>query len=143
MKIKTLKIKVERENQEFDFLDFFEGNNTIFATIAALHQEKDGLYWHAFITYEPRQHIYVRESTEEKKMPAGFEEALRAYIEDNPPKKIRSWSAVRHYPERVLEVKELQDFARFKGLGALSLAEDNAFFTGVIELVKQYQSTAI
>ena len=139
MKIKTIKIKVESANQEFDFGDFFEGSNTIYTTTAAFHQEQDGLYWHAFITYEPKERSY--KPTQAKKMPAGFEEAFETYIKDNPPKKIRSRNAVRYCPERVLEVKELQDFRRFKDLGASSLAEDNDFFTGLLELVKQYQPT--
>ena len=52
MKIKTLKIKITAANQDFDFTEFFTGNNAIYSTTAQLLQEEDGVYWHAFITYK-------------------------------------------------------------------------------------------
>ena len=48
MKIKTIKIKVTQDNQDFDLSEFFTGSNTIYSTNAQLIQEADGLYWHAF-----------------------------------------------------------------------------------------------
>ena len=52
MKIKTIKIKVTQDNQDFDLSEFFTGSNTIYSTNAQLIQEADGLYWHAFFTYQ-------------------------------------------------------------------------------------------
>ena len=49
MKIKTIKIKVTQDNQDFDLSEFFTGSNTIYTTNAQLIQEEDGLYWHAFL----------------------------------------------------------------------------------------------
>jgi hypothetical protein len=96
MKIKIIKIKVTIENQEFDFNDFFEGSNTIYTTNATLIKEKDGYYWHAFITYEPKQYNYEKTIPkaitkipviEKEELPFGFEEEIREYIKNNPSKK--------------------------------------------------------
>lgn len=40
MKLKTLKLKVTNDQQEYDFSEFLTGSNTVYNTIA--HFEKEG-----------------------------------------------------------------------------------------------------
>ena len=87
MKIKTIKIKVTQDNQDFDLSEFFTGSNTIYTTNAQLIQEEDGLYWHAFFTYQQQGGSYLfskkHSISNEKKAPDGFEEALLEFVKTN------------------------------------------------------------
>jgi|GEM_PF-3647577 len=140
MKIKILKIKVENENQDFDFKDFFVGSNTLYNTTANIVKEDDGLYWHAFITYEP-QNNYLSASIprQEKKLPEGFEEEIRAYLKKEPPKKTRSKNAVLSNIENILNIKETKEFARLRNITEKNVFEDVDFFTAVLEIIKKHQ----
>jgi hypothetical protein len=86
MKIKTLKIKVETENQDFDFNEFLTGSNAIHTTQATLMKEKDGLYWHVFITYEPKNNDIYQHPREVQEFPDGFEAEIEAFLIIHLPK---------------------------------------------------------
>ena len=140
MKIKTLKIKVEKANQEFDFKDFLTGNNTIHQTTATLQKEKDGLYWHVFMTYTPSENNrFSRLPMETKDYPEGFEDAIYDYVRNNPPNKIRVRGAVISSVERLLSVQELSHFTFLNTIGDTSLAQDHDFFVGLLAIIKKYQ----
>ena len=142
MKIKTIKLKVERENQEFDFSEFFEGSNTIFTTNSQLVEQKDGYYWYAFITYEPRidKPFLKPLLSPTKELPEGFEEEVRNYLKTNPPKNTRTQNAVKGGLEVVLKCEKMGDFLRLQSVGKGSIKEENVFFEGLLEIVKKYKT---
>ena len=140
MKIKTIKLKVERENQEFDFSEFFEGSNTIFTTNSQLVEEKDGYYWYAFITYEPQIPLLKPFLPKPKDLPEGFEEEVRNYLKTNPPKKIRTQNAVKGGLEVVLKCEKMGDFLRLQSVGKGSIKEENVFFERLLEIAKKYKA---
>jgi hypothetical protein len=146
MKIKTLKIKVENENQEFDFADFFEGNYTIYKTEASLQKEKDGYYWHAFITFEPNgatpyfdaiQNFNILQR-KEITLPKGFEDEVNNYLKNNPPKKARSQNLMKCNIEKLWGIENLNDFNKIKNLGKISIREDAVFYQGLLDIIKKY-----
>ena len=99
MKIKTIKIKVTQNNQDFDLSEFFTGSNTIYSTNAQLIQEADGLYWHAFFTYQQQggnfQFPQKYSTSKEKKAPDGFEEALLEFIETKTNASVRTKNSIK------------------------------------------------
>jgi hypothetical protein len=144
MKIKTLKIKVESENQEFDFAEFFTGSNTIHDTSASLVKEKDGYYWHAFITYSPKSYdMYARLPKEDKRLPDGFENEIRQYLDNNPPQKLRVRNSVVCSIERLLTVRDMEGFSFLNNVGKTSLKDDTEFFKSLLEIIKKYQTPEI
>ena len=142
MKIKTLKIKVETENQDFDFKEFLTGSNTIHKTEATLKKEKGGFYWHVFITYEPKIDIdtYLSRSRVARELPKGFEEEIRNYMHHNPPNKIRAKNAISGGMDRLLTVKDMEGFKMLNKIGDLTLEQDLTFFTDILEIIKKYNA---
>jgi hypothetical protein len=140
MKIKTLKIKVENNNQEFDFNDFFEGSNTIYKTEASLQKEKDGYYWHAFITYEPKTGIPYYKSIPQKEtiLPEGFKEEIMIYISNNPTSSTRAKNTISSNMEKVFCMYEFKDFYKLRNLGKKSFEKETDFFKGILDIVKKY-----
>ncbi|TAE38511.1 MAG: hypothetical protein EAZ50_07600 [Runella slithyformis] len=141
MKIKTIRIKAEVDNQEFDFTQFFEGSNTIFTTSATLVKEEDGYYWHAFITFEPNSVFNTSRSTTPKKPmpPQAFEDEVITYTQQNPPKSIRLRSGVKSSIEAVFEMRELNDFHKLRNVGTNSVLGDTDYLSGILEIVKKHQ----
>ncbi len=141
MKMKTIRIKVESNNQEFDFTDFFKGSNTIISTSATLVQEQDGCYWHAFITFEPKNHyISPPAPVPENLVYKAFMIEINEYTAQNPPKTVRTTNAIRGYREHILEIKELNNFLRVQNIGKKTIKDDLDYFNGVLEIIKKYDS---
>lgn len=54
MKIKTLKIKVEKESHEYAIPGFYAMTNIIYSTSAELIIENDEYFWLVMIAFEPK-----------------------------------------------------------------------------------------
>ena len=140
MKIKTLKIKVETENQDFDFTEFLTGSNVIHTTEATLRKEKDGLYWHVFITYQPKGYDTYLDPRAVQEFPKGFEEEIYAFLHNNPPTKLRVKNAVVGGMRRLLKIRDIEGFKFLNQIGNNSLAQDQEFFTALLAIINKYQT---
>lgn len=140
MKIKTLKIKVEKENQEFDTVDFFEGSYIIYKTEASLQKEKDGYFWHVFITYDSKDDALFSKSTLQKKtfLPKGFEDEITNYLNRNSIINTRYKNALKHNLLVLLDIDKIEDFTRLRNIGKNSIEENKVFFNGIVEIIQKY-----
>jgi hypothetical protein len=137
MKLKTLKLKVTNDQQEYDFSQFLTGSNTVYNTIAHFEKEGDECYWYVLITYEPQG--FIPTPTTKKALPEGFEQEIKEYTEQNPPKSSRIKNNLMFYVERLIDVKEITDFSMFRNIGKQACANDAEYLTGLLAIIKKYQ----
>jgi hypothetical protein len=140
MKIKTLKIKVEKENQEFDVEEFFEGSNTIYKTEASLQKEKDGYFWHVFITYEPKGVALFSKSIPQKEtvLSKDFEDEITNYLNKNSTISSRSKNVIKHNLAVLLGIDKIEDFMRLRYLGKNSIEKNKVFFNDMVDIIQKY-----
>jgi len=140
MKIKTLKIKVENENQDFDFQEFFTGSNQIFYTAAHVVKEEGGMYWYAFITYEPQKsYSPLPIPRQEIELPKGFADEIKSYVRSASANKTRCKNAILGGMDQLPKIKEIEGFYLLRNLSNKSVNEDSDFFAAVLEIIKKYQ----
>lgn len=143
MKIKTIKIKVTQDNQEFDLSEFFTGSNTIYSTNAQLIQEEDGLYWHAFFTYKNEYGYQIPKMlsklAEEKTAPDGFEEALLEFVKTKTNVSRRVKNSINWDSDIVYTFEKIEDFLKLKSLGKGSVNKEKDFLLEVLEFIKKYK----
>ena len=140
MKIKTLKIKVETEHQDFDFDEFLTGSNAIHTTEATLMKEKGDLYWHIFITYEPKSYDTYIHPRDLQEYPEGFENEILGFLRNNLPTKIRVRNAVVGGMWRLLKIRDMNGFRLLSQIGKSSLAQEQEFFTALLAIINKYQT---
>lgn len=144
MKIKTLKIKVENESQEFAIPSFYALTNIIYSTRAELIREDGEYYWIIMIAFEPKVDIFPGISrVTNKQLPIGFKEAAKKYINMESTKKIRVKNCVNLYLEELIEVKNMNDFKQIRGLGGKTIINEFKFLSGLLEIIKRHQSIDI
>ena len=145
MKIKTIKIKVTQDNQDFDLSEFFTGSNTIYSTNAQLIQEADGLYWHAFFTYQQQGGSYLfskkHSISNEKKAPDGFEEALLEFVNTKTNVSRRVKNSIKGDSDIVYTFEKAEDFIILKSLGKGSINKEKEFLLNVLEFIKKFKET--
>ena len=145
MKIKTIKIKVTQDNQDFDLSEFFTGSNTIYSTNAQLIQEADGLYWHAFFTYQQQGGSYLfskkHSISNEKKAPDGFEEALLEFVKTKTNVSRRVKNSINWDSDIVYTFEKVEDFLKLKSLGKGSINKEKVFLLEVLEFIKKFKET--
>lgn len=141
MKIKTLKIKVENENNEYAIPGFYALTNIIYSTKAELIREDDAYYWLVMIAFEPKVAIMPGSSkVTYKQLPNGFKEAAQKYIIKEPTSKVRVKNCVNFYLEDLIDVKKMDDFKRFRGLGGKTIHEEFKFLSGLLDIIRSYQA---
>lgn len=141
MKIKTLKIKVENENNEYAIPGFYALTNIIYSTKAELIREDDVYYWLVMIAFEPKVTIMPGSSkVTYKQLPNGFKEAAQKYINKEPTSKVRVKNCVNFYLEDLIDIKKMDDFKRFRGLGGKTIHEEFKFLSGLLDIIRSYQS---
>lgn len=141
MKIKTLKIKVEKESQEYVIPGFYAMTNIIYSTSAELIRENDEYYWLVMIAFEPKVNIIPGSSrVTYKQLPPGFKEAAQKYINKEPTSKVRVKNCVNFYLEDLIDIKKMDDFKRFRGLGGKTIHEEFKFLSGLLDIIRSYQS---
>ena len=145
MKIKTIKIKVTQDNQDFDLSEFFTGSNTIYSTNAQLIQEEDGLYWHAFFTYKQVGDTYLFSQKQipsnEKTAPDGFEEALLEFVKTKTNVSRGVKNRIKWEPDSVYTFEKIEDFFKLKSLGKVSINKEKVFLLEVLEFIKKFKET--
>lgn len=135
MKLKTLKLKVTSDQQEYDFTQFLTGSNTIYHTSSHFEKEGEEFYWHVLFTYEPKQDY----TQPVKVLPEGFEKEIKEYTEQNPPKTLTIKAIVNDSSERLLKMKEIEDFGMFRNVGKKACEKDNEYLTGLLAIIQKYQ----
>lgn len=142
MKIKTLKIKVEKESHEYVLPGFYAMTNIIYSTSAELIREDGDYYWLVMIAFEPKVTIIPGSSkVTYKQLPTGFKEATQRYINKVPTSKVRVKNCVNLYLEELINVKKMDDFKRIRGLGGKTINEEFNFLSGLLDIIKSYQNS--
>ena len=139
MRIKTLRIKVETDNQDFDMGQFFEGNNTLHQIKMELIKEGEDYYWHAFITYD-RTSGYVPSfpKAEKKVFPAGFEAEVENFISEKFPNNGAFARNLRDNMDRLIDWKSIKDIRMMRGFGPKRIADNLSILEELLEIIKKY-----
>lgn len=141
MKIKSFKIKVENDIHEYAIPGFYALTNIIYSTNAEIIEINGEYFWLIVILFEPKANIIPGESRYEryKHLPNGFKEAVQKYVSSEKPK-IRVKNCINCYLDDLLEVKTLEDFKRFRGIGKKSIFDESQFLTGLLEIIRSFQA---
>ncbi len=139
MKIKTLKIKIESDNQTFEVSDFFDGSNTLYDKFTHIVDEPDGKYWHVLIFYKNNSPGFVSSKPFEIELPNEFLEEIKTYIKTNPPISILASNCIKANIDKLFGVEKFTDFRRFRNLGDDSLARDTIFFSAILEIIEKHR----
>ena len=130
---------------DFDLSEFFTGSNTIYSTNAQLIQEADGLYWHAFFTYQQQGGSYLfskkHSISNEKKAPDGFEEALLEFVNTKTNVSRRVKNSINWDSDIVYTFEKVEDFLKLKSLGKGSINKEKVFLLEVLEFIKKFKET--
>ena len=142
MKVKSLKIKIDKDNIEQSIPSFYGVNNTIYAINSELVFEKGSYYWFVLITYESKINFLssLNEENKNKKfLPTGFKEAVYEYSKKQVSNTVRAKNCVNFYIEELLKIKNIDDFKRIRGLGDETIKKDKIFLTGLINIINEFQ----
>lgn len=143
MKIKTIKVKVTQDNQDFDLSEFFTGSHTIYSTNAQLIQEEDGLYWHAFFTYKKENDFEIpkrlNKLIEKEKAPSDYEEEVLQLIKKNNEISARVRNAIQCNLDAIYYCKTINEFEKLRNLGKKSILENEAFFNEILTISRKHR----
>ena len=90
MKVKTIRIKIEDDIQEFNVTDFGITSATLYDKIAHVVQEADGLYWHVMIFYQPSYTSTVIKETKVKYRDEIESEISKYFKQCHPSTRVRN-----------------------------------------------------
>lgn len=141
MKIKTLKIKAEDVEQEYDLAVLLERYCTIYKTEVSLQREKNCLFWYILIMYEPLGYTFFSNTTSTKKtiLPEGFEQEVLDYIDkNNRLTRPIIMSALKFNLNYLLEIEKLEDFIKCRNIGLKTIIKDKVFFQGLLNVIQKY-----
>jgi hypothetical protein len=143
MRVKSLKIKIDKDTIEQSIPSFYGENNTIYAINTELVFENGSYYWFVLITYESKINFLssLNEENKNKKfLPVGFKEAVYEYSKKQVSNTVRAKNCVNFYAEELLKIKKIDDFKRIRGLGDETIKKDKIFFTGLIHIINKFQA---
>jgi hypothetical protein len=143
MRVKSLKIKIDKDTIEQSIPSFYGENNTIYGINSELVFENGYYYWFVLITYESKINFLssLNEENKNKKfLPVGFKEAVYEYSKKQVSNTVRAKNCVNFYAEELLKVKKIDDFRRIRGLGDETIKKDKIFFTGLINIINKFQA---
>jgi hypothetical protein len=142
MKVKSLKIKIDKDTIEQSIPSFYGENNTIYAINSELVFENGSYYWFVLITYESKINFLTslnEENKNKKFLPVGFKEAVYEYSKKQVSNTVRAKNCVNFYVEELLKIKNIDDFKRIRGLGDETIKKDKIFLTGLINIINEFQ----
>lgn len=135
MKIKTIRIKIEDDIQEFNVTDFEITNATLYDKIAHVVQEADGLYWHVMIFYQPNSNITGINNLQTVDI---IRREVAVYLEQTKPS-IRVRNGIFSSIVRYEEIKTREDFRRVKQIGYGSINLFPEIFDEVLKIFDKYR----
>ena len=139
MKIKTIKIKAEKDTRDFVISDFYIPHSTIYSTTSKLIKENKEYYWLVLIAYESNVPLVSGPfSTEnQEQLPQGYKETIAQYISNSNTNSQRVKSRMYSYLENLHMIHSMNDFSHIRGLGKKTIEEDRIFFTGLLKLINK------
>lgn len=137
MKIKTIRIKIEDDIQEFNVTDFGITSATLYDKIAHVVQEADGLYWHVMIFYQPSYTSTVIKETKVKYRDEIESEISKYFEQCRPSTRVRNgiYQSISQYKE----IKTREDFRRVKNIGRSSIRENQQIFDYILKIYDKYR----
>ena len=138
MRIKTLRIKVESNDQDFFVDDFFSCSDTSFTTNAQLVKEGKDYYWHVLIAYADGGKF--KPATKKRVINTSYFDAITQLLKENPPKYGLTKNVVGGNMDYIYEFRTIFDFKKLRNFGAKSIENDREFLEKVIEIVIKYNS---
>lgn len=142
MRVKSLKIKIDKDTIEQSIPSFYGMNNTIYAINSELVFENGSYYWFVLISYESKINFLSslnEENKNKKLLPVGFKEAVYEYTKKQVSNTVRAKNCVNFYVEELLKIKNINDFRRIRGLGIETIKKDKLFLTGLIQIINKFQ----
>lgn len=139
MKLKTLRIKIENDNQTFELSDFFEGNTTLYDKFTHIVDEPDGKYWHVMIFYTSDYTAFSKPKIPKTEIPKELIIEIHEFIKINPPISKKVLNNINANIESLIDIESTEDFKRFRSLGAKTLAKESVFLNGILEIIKKYR----
>lgn len=141
MKIRTLKIKVEQETQEYCLETMFTTHNDIHSTTATLVKENKQYFWHVLISYVPNRNFYsnVPRYSNDEDAPYGFKEEINNFIENSKNKIPRVKNCIRVYQNQLYKIQKLEDFNRIRGIGKKSIYDDQYFLNSILNIINKHK----
>lgn len=137
MRIKTLRIKVESNDQDFFVDDFFSDKDSCYTTNAQLVKEGKDYYWHVLITYD-KGSAFKPAATKKRVINTSYFEAITQLLKENPPKYGLTKNVVGGNLDYIYEFRTIFDFKKLRNFGNKSIENDREFLEKVIEIVIKY-----
>ena len=138
MRIKTLRIKVESNDQDYFVDDFFFFFDTSFTTNAQLVKEGKDYYWHVLIAYADGSKF--KPATKKRVVNTSYFDAITQLLKENPPKYGLTKNVVGGNMDYIYEFRTIYDFKKLRSFGLKSIEKDREFLEKVIEIVIKYNS---
>lgn len=135
MRIKTLRIKVESNDQDYLVDDFFSNKDNSYTTNAQLVKEGNDYYWHVLITYDIGG---VMPTTKKRVGKTSYFEAIAQLIKKNPPKYGLTKNVIAGNIDYIYDFRTIYDFKKLRNYGAKSIENDREFLEKVIEIVIEH-----
>ena len=137
MKVKTIRLKIENDIQDYNVTDFDITNATLYDKIAHVVQEADGLYWHVMIFYQPSYTSTVIKETKVKYRDEIESEISKYFEQCQPSTRVRNgiYQSISQYKE----ITTREDFRRVKNIGSSSIQEYPEIFDEVLKIFDKYR----
>jgi hypothetical protein len=97
--------------------------------------EQDGKYWHVMILYESKFTTFSKPKNPEMHVSKEFISEIQEFTKTKPPISRKVSNNIDANIGRLFEIKSLEDFKRFKSIGAKTFANDSVFLNGILEII--------
>jgi hypothetical protein len=97
--------------------------------------EQDGKYWHVMILYESKFTTFSKPKNPEMHVSKEFISEIQEFTKTDPPISKKASNNIDANIGRLFDIKSLEDFKRFKSIGAKTFANDSVFLNGILEII--------
>lgn len=132
MRIKTLRLKVESNDQDYFVDDFFSDTASCYTTNAQLVKEGKDYYWHVLIAYD-KGGAFKPAVTKKRVINTSYFDAITQLLKENPPKYGLTKNVVGGNMDYIYEFRTIFDFKKLRNFGAKSIENDKEFLEKVIK----------
>lgn len=140
MRVKSLKIKINNNSIDAIIPDFICNNNEILAINAEIKEVDGQCFWFVLIAYEPKYDFIsgFKHISEPRPLPIGFKEEVIKYTNRHKNLNTRVKNCIKFYLEELIEMKNLDDFKRLRGMGVKSIFVEELFLLGLLDVIKKF-----